>query len=647
MAETLVLCGGASFPAKHVHAKPIELDIARRAHRGARVDFKTSRLSARLVDDLPDVLADVVELAVYVYSADRLTKRGSSSSAGIGSEWQRQFCFVVPVRRPDLWKRVEVKTALVDTISFMSGDEFAFDFIDAKAPEAVEPHLGFHDAGAQVIQPDLVMMFSGGLDSLAGVAHEVFGKGRRAVLVTHQSANTIMNRQDELADTIAKRGARNQTFYAPVRVRRGTDQPKEHSQRLRSFLFGALGMAYARMFGLNTVHYFENGITSFNLPIAEHVVGTRASRTTHPGALARMGRLFSHLLDETVTFENPFIWRTKPDIVRLIGGNGCAELIPLTTSCAGVRNLSMTGLQCGICSQCVERRFAILGAGQEALEPAAVYATDIFTQPQEDVRAATMVERYVARAEMFSGMSEHAFFSNYGQVFRALSNMVGPRLRTAQQIFGLHRRHGQEVLDVTNEQLGRYATIAGRRLIAHTSLLGMLEDRAGPAPIYVDPTETEPPASSIPANPKREPFQVVLAVDEKKVRILFRGGAILRGSAFELIATLVRLREEDWSAQRRPANYTRKRTKALAEMLATSDQDLRQWVLRARRSLEKQFEQSTGYTLDKNDVIESGDSWDGYYLNPHVVIVQPAQIELGPPLSRLSGRSITTQPLGH
>ena len=56
-------------------------------------------------------------------------------------------------------------------------------------------------------------------------------------------------------------------------------------------------------------------MVSVNLPVASHVLGTRATRTTHPRVLADLSRLFSAILDEPVTVENPYFWKTKSDLV--------------------------------------------------------------------------------------------------------------------------------------------------------------------------------------------------------------------------------------------------------------------------------------------------------------------------------------------
>ncbi|MDN2565206.1 7-cyano-7-deazaguanine synthase [Aquibium sp. A9E412] len=390
-----------------------------------QVKLDAERISLQLVDELPDALADALEVATYVFVADRLIRRGSNASRRIGSDWQRRIRFRIPVRRLDLWTRDDVGEALTDLLTFLSEDRLVFEFSRATRPVAPEPSLGFRDRAAQKIRPDQVILFSGGLDSLAGVCEAVVGAGNSAILVTHKSSKTIASRQDALAEALASRTRSGQLLYAPLWVQRGAIKPMEHSQRLRSFLFATLGMTYARMFGLDTVHFYENGITSFNLPIAEHVVGTRASRTTHPRVLNRVGRLFSLLLDKPVAFSNPYVWMTKRDIVETIEANGCGDLIAQTVSCAHVRDYSFNGTQCGSCSQCVERRVAIVGAGLSLREPPGTYRSDLFTGPHESGQELTMIEAHIQRAWSLTGMTRADFLASYGQSFRCLRELDG------------------------------------------------------------------------------------------------------------------------------------------------------------------------------------------------------------------------------
>ena len=643
MPETLVLCGGVTRSARD-KGKLLELDVRPDADAAKSVDFRTDSVAAPLLDDLPDVISDALELAAYVYSADRLVRRGGSGAPkSIGSEWQREFRFRIPVRQPAVWQRPAVKLALIEVLSFLSGDRFEFVFEQATGPISIEPYLGFADSNAQVIRPDRVVLFSGGLDSLAGVARDVICSGSSAILVSHQSANTTISLQNKLAEAVAERTPPRRTFHAPIRVRRGREQPLEHSQRLRSFLFATLGIAYARMFGLKSVQFYENGITSFNLPVVEHVLGTRASRTTHPRVLAGYEKLFSALLDEPVTFTNPFLWNTKADIVRIIVEHGCADLIPLTTSCAAVRNLSMTGLQCGTCSQCVERRIAMAAAGLEHLERP--YECDMFLGAIGDPQGITMVEGHLLRARRLATMTQQGFAARHGQAFRALSAVADEPRRAMQQIFALHQRYGAEFDQVVNQQLARHATVDGMRAIRHPSLLGMILPEPAQRAEYRDPAEKEPPASQQAAIQSANIGAIVLAVDESRKQISFTDGPVLTGRQYELLRLLVNHAREartKGNAVASPFMLTRQ----LYTRMHTTDENLRRIVERARKKLRKTFEENTGYLLDTNDIIES-DHWRGYRLNRHVAIVSPDEMPATRPVSRSPRDSVTELPPLH
>ena len=80
------MCGGEAAPRRH-RGKLIELDLANDAAQHKKIDFQSDQICAGLLDDLPDIVADALEIAVYVYSADRLVKR--ATSIDIQRDWNR------------------------------------------------------------------------------------------------------------------------------------------------------------------------------------------------------------------------------------------------------------------------------------------------------------------------------------------------------------------------------------------------------------------------------------------------------------------------------------------------------------------------------------------------------------------------------
>jgi hypothetical protein len=149
----------------------------------------------------------------------------------------------------------------------------------------------------------------------------------------------IASKQNDLVQGLRERTKPGTLFYVPVAINKGQEEAAELTQRTRSFMFATLGLIVARMFHRSDLSFYENGVVSINLPIAEHVLGARASRTTHPRVFTDLiiSRLFSLLLSEVFTVQNPFVWKTKRDVVQVLAKRQCADLIPRTFSCTRVR----------------------------------------------------------------------------------------------------------------------------------------------------------------------------------------------------------------------------------------------------------------------------------------------------------------------
>ena len=131
-----------------------------------RLKLKIAELSARLVQNLDPLIADLIEVASYVYSADSLVSRGGPAAARMGERWRRNFHFEIPVRNPDIWNQQSIVDALSTTLGFVSDDQYDFTFRAATNPVAFDGYFEYgQDRG---MTPSSIMMFSGGLDSFAG-----------------------------------------------------------------------------------------------------------------------------------------------------------------------------------------------------------------------------------------------------------------------------------------------------------------------------------------------------------------------------------------------------------------------------------------------------------------------------------------------
>lgn len=352
--------------------------------REVGMTLRISQLNRQLVAGLPDRALDLLEIAGLVYCADSAVSRGGPADQKMGEKWHRRFLVEMPVRDAAFWQVPEVESALEEALMFLSGDRFAFAF-QPKDDEEAERTRFFKFGDESAWQADRVLMFSGGLDSFAGALEEIAEHGQRVALVSHFSATKTAPAQRRLQKALTTKLGVNNCRHIPVRAQLTAGATKEGTHRSRSFLFAVLGAITAQAFGRNRVSFHENGVVSLNLPPVGSVVGTRATRTTHPQTLVRLTRLLGLIFEGGMRVDNPFFWRTKAEVVAGIARLGMGEQIVHTRSCADIHNQTRQYPHCGRCSQCIDRRFAILATGLDHLDPDEAYRVDLMRDGRRNV----------------------------------------------------------------------------------------------------------------------------------------------------------------------------------------------------------------------------------------------------------------------
>src|SRR5207249_4220488 len=111
-----------------------------------------------------------------------------------------------------------------------------------------------------------------------------------------------------------------------------------------------------------------------------------------------------YLAGKTFTVENPLLWKTKAEVVRLIADAGCGPLIKYTTSCTSTWEMTKQYPHCGTCSQCIDRRFAVLAAGQQGNDPAEAYKVDLLIGERTEGDPRTMLAAYLETANEIETM---------------------------------------------------------------------------------------------------------------------------------------------------------------------------------------------------------------------------------------------------
>ena len=454
--DRVILCGGLIAPVG-VRGKPaVQLDLQQ---PGANVTLKLLDISGRMTANMDPVLVDLLEIATYVYCADQASTRGGPTSQDFGESWRRQFAFHIPVREPDLWMSKPVRSALCDTLGFLSDDDYEFNFKKLRRQQPATGYLDFGQDTEAGFQAEEVAMFSGGLDSLGGAVHEVVEGKRSVALVSHRSSAKIDSKQQHLVRELAARSSRK-TLHVPVWVNKEKALGREYTQRSRSFLFAALGAVVARLFDLWRLRFYENGVVSINLPISAQVVGGRATRTTHPKVLNGFSEIFSALFEKPFSVENPFRWKTKAEVVEVIRAGGCGDLVGHSVSCTHVWDMTTLHTHCGTCSQCIDRRFATLAAGcTDKEDPPEMYAVDLLRGERSPGHSRTMLESYVSTAKRVRTMTDSAFFGAFGEAHRVIRHVRGMSADgAAAEMLNLYLRHAAAVFKVITDAIATYAS---------------------------------------------------------------------------------------------------------------------------------------------------------------------------------------------
>jgi 7-cyano-7-deazaguanine synthase in queuosine biosynthesis len=336
---------------------------------GPHSSFSTS-LSSTLCDlgSVTDLNVDFVRLAMAVYAADRSIRR-----QGQGSDWnQRVIHVTVPVTNSAAWQSVSIQ--LSQTIGFLTGDRWSFDFEAAAVPDIQTSLLT--DTSQRCV------LLSGGADSATGalLSQQQLAEGQGHTLISHYSQTKLKPIQKKVVARIAELVPDRQQKYHQIRLLRaskrldGSKFQNEPSTRSRSLLFLALGLASASSTRV-ALWIPENGFASLNPPLGPERRGSLTTKTTHPKFISDLSAL---LRDVGAHGEiiNPFGLMTKGEMFRAVaeqfGRQAASEYLSATNSCAHTDSRfdhGGPGTSCGVCFGCIVRRASFRAADLPDLTP--------------------------------------------------------------------------------------------------------------------------------------------------------------------------------------------------------------------------------------------------------------------------------------
>lgn len=331
-------------------------------------------------------VADLLDVSSQITLLDRICprpRRIRQAQYGIWRGWRRQFTVTLGVREPDRWRDPRICGALERLLTWMTEDEWQLTFQRQERRKIVD----VRQAGLLAPTPDAsVILFSGGLDSLAGTVALLESSRRDVVLtsVTHRRLTPLVRRL--MADLQRHYGAeRIHIGHIPFELT-NMQRGEEYTQRTRGFRFLACGAAQAIACGLSTVAVCENGVGSINLPYNWRQLGAQHTRATHPTTLGLMSALLSVLQIGKITCTAPHQFRTKGELCQSLAAAGLGNLAAATVSCDSfpIREEAPAQgeeLHCGECTSCLLRRQALFAAGLAGVESAGKYLVDVCSPP--------------------------------------------------------------------------------------------------------------------------------------------------------------------------------------------------------------------------------------------------------------------------
>jgi len=330
------------------------------------------KIAGRFGQVLAPLLADWIDIALALYLADRLALRQDFGDRRRSLQWGRVLEIKVAVRKLEIWRRSDIAESLVRVLRYLTEDDWRLEFVPRTGAGRISECQGFLFSSAPP-RPVRVALYSGGLDSFAGAAHQlsdcpgdsfVFVSG-----VTHTRQRSGQRQQlAALSRTFGRQIWHVAVPYGFHWARSFRRHREEASQRTRGFLFLTLGITTALATNVRELYVYENGVGAINLPYDGTQIGTANSRAIHPVTLRRMEAFVQNLVGPGFRISNPFLFSTKAEICRHPPVQGLREHIPLTFSCDGFPVRARGRAQCGSCTSCILRRVSLERAGLSSFD---------------------------------------------------------------------------------------------------------------------------------------------------------------------------------------------------------------------------------------------------------------------------------------
>lgn len=447
MKAAVFSCDGASVPEEWRSLPPREL---RSSGAAPNMNMRLEGLVNGPFVFAGGLALDLVRIASYAYCADQAISRGGETDVML-EDWRRDMRLCIPVSDPDFWSASDVAEALGDALNFVSEDFWQFAFVHAHDAVRIEtqPRLALGEK-----RPTVVALLSGGLDSAASTFAACAEQAARPFLVSHRPSPVVAHHQNAVIERLRETFPKWSFPAASPWINRCDGDAADDTQRTRSFLFLSLAACAARELAIPEVLASDNGVVSLNIPINDQLVGARASRSTHPKFLQRFNRLTRTIWPaEAPVVSNSLLFKTREEVVQMVAKYAGPGLIRSTVSCQSPYRKRAGVKHCGVCSQCVGRRFATIGARYGDYDSPDGYQVDIFADELKDGVDVTTPVSFVRFAHSVVGADPEQFWADHEEFGDAILPDDLDSAHTAATLMATLQRHSESVLRVMKEQV--------------------------------------------------------------------------------------------------------------------------------------------------------------------------------------------------
>lgn len=420
---------------------------------------------------LPPHLADLLDIAVAAYVADRLCARRPRTAPRQNADelWQRRMTIRLPLRDPSVWSS-ERRSHVESLLGFLTDDAWTLQF----TPE--QPKLRLSEMQGSLFQDfptgDVTAgLLSGGLDSLAGLTTELATSSDRIVVAFSAQTNRRIGvyQRNQVQALISRFGARVRHIQVMIRLKdrkRGEYDREEPSQRTRGFVFQLFGAVTAAIAGIDSLHVYENGVGALNLPYSASQLGAQATRATNPITVGMVSGLVSDVIGSPFHVRLPHRLATKAEMCDVFVDPYLRELILLTISCDKFPQRLRGMPQCGVCPSCLFSRQSLFSAGLRSADPSHrfrydVYAMDATTWAARSYHLRVMTMHAASIATAVGSQNPWATVAYRYPILLDIaqhmetSNIANP----ADRVVSLLSRY-------TNEWLAFWSTVSRRSLVS-------------------------------------------------------------------------------------------------------------------------------------------------------------------------------------